>query len=168
VDLRDAVGDRLYLSKGFHRDGVSIVTTKHTPPLTLPQDSIRCGSSDNTQVRLFPSFPTDCLLTITLDPRREHSAALSARQAIAQSRKSRGFFSIFRGSAPSYRPTYNYKRDGTACRVYGTLEVKKVTGMCISNITSVPYLLTGCGVFRSKFTCYDGRTWVCQCSACGS
>jgi hypothetical protein len=23
VDLRDAVGDRLYLSKGFHRDGVS-------------------------------------------------------------------------------------------------------------------------------------------------
>ena len=25
VDLRDAVGDRLYLSKGFHRDGVSTV-----------------------------------------------------------------------------------------------------------------------------------------------
>jgi len=25
VDLRDAVGDRLYLSKGFHRDGVSAV-----------------------------------------------------------------------------------------------------------------------------------------------
>jgi hypothetical protein len=24
VDLRDAVQDRLYLSKGFHRDGVSV------------------------------------------------------------------------------------------------------------------------------------------------
>jgi len=27
VDLRDAVGDRLYLSKGFHRDGVSAMFT---------------------------------------------------------------------------------------------------------------------------------------------
>ena len=27
VDLRDTVGDRLYLSKGFHRDGVSAVLT---------------------------------------------------------------------------------------------------------------------------------------------
>jgi hypothetical protein len=26
VDLRDAVGDRLYLSKGFHRDGVSALS----------------------------------------------------------------------------------------------------------------------------------------------
>jgi hypothetical protein len=32
VDLRDAVGDRLYLSKGFHRDGVSAVL----PCLILP------------------------------------------------------------------------------------------------------------------------------------
>jgi len=26
VDLRDAVGDRLFLSKGFRRDGVSFIT----------------------------------------------------------------------------------------------------------------------------------------------
>ena len=32
VDLRDAVGDRLYLSKGYHRDGVSAVL----PCLILP------------------------------------------------------------------------------------------------------------------------------------
>ena len=167
MDLRDAVGDRLYLSKGFHRDGVSIVTTKPTPPLTFPQDSIRCKSSDITQVCLFLSFPADYLLT--LDLRREHSTALSARQAIAQSRKSRGFFSIFRGSAPSYRPTYNYKRDGTACRVYGTLEVKKVTGMCISkHYLCVSHWLTGYVVLRSKFTRDHRRAWVCQCSACGS
>lgn len=25
-------------------------------------------------------------------------------------------------------PTYNYRPDGSACRVYGSIEVKKVTG----------------------------------------
>jgi len=34
VDLRDAVGDRLYLSKGFHRDGVSAFSlVAHLPDL---------------------------------------------------------------------------------------------------------------------------------------
>lgn len=59
---------------------------------------------------------------------RQHSAMLSARQAVAQSRHSRGLFSFWRPSAPSFRPTYNHQADGSACRVYGSLEVKKVTG----------------------------------------
>jgi len=91
VDLRDAVGDRLYLSDGFRRDGTLFDVGQAT---TL----------------------------------KEHAEALSARQAISQSRKSRGFFAtLFRRSTPQYRPTYNYQADGSACRVYGTIPVKKVT-----------------------------------------
>ncbi|THH31202.1 hypothetical protein EUX98_g2981 [Antrodiella citrinella] len=91
VDLRDAVGDRLYLSDGFRRDGT-----------------------------LFDVGQATAL--------KEHAEALSARQAISQSRKSRGFFTtLFRRSTSEYRPTYNYQSDGSACRVYGTIPVKKVT-----------------------------------------
>lgn len=60
---------------------------------------------------------------------REHAEALTARQAIAESRKSRGFLSgLFRHSQDLYKPTYNYVPDGSACRIYGSLSVKKVTG----------------------------------------
>ncbi|KAH8094490.1 DUF1692-domain-containing protein [Cristinia sonorae] len=91
VDLRDAVGDRLYLSEGFRRDGTLFDIGQAT---TLKQ----------------------------------HAEALSARQAISQSRKSRGLFAtLFRRTASQYRPTYNYQPAGTACRVYGTVDVKKVT-----------------------------------------
>ncbi|KII84363.1 hypothetical protein PLICRDRAFT_46260 [Plicaturopsis crispa FD-325 SS-3] len=91
VDLRDAVGDRIYLSKGFRRDGT-----------------------------LFDIGQATSL--------KEHAADLSARQAVKQSRRSRGFFStLFNWKSDPYRPTYNYKSDGSACRVYGTVEVKKVT-----------------------------------------
>ncbi|KAG1868548.1 endoplasmic reticulum vesicle transporter-domain-containing protein [Suillus subluteus] len=58
---------------------------------------------------------------------KEHAKALSARQAISQSRKSRGFFSWFGRAEPEFRPTYNYETDGSACRIYGSLQVKKVT-----------------------------------------
>lgn len=93
VDLRDAVGDRLYLSDGFRRDGT-----------------------------LFDIGQATAL--------QEHAAALSVRQAVAQSRRSRGFFAtLFRKVNDGYRPTYNYQPDGSACRVYGTIEVKKVTGL---------------------------------------
>ncbi|KIJ62960.1 hypothetical protein HYDPIDRAFT_135453 [Hydnomerulius pinastri MD-312] len=90
VDLRDVVGDRLFLSKGFHRDGTIFDIGQAT---TL----------------------------------KEHAAALSARQAVAQSRNSRGLFSFFKRSEPDFRPTYNHQTDGTACRIYGSLAVKKVT-----------------------------------------
>ena len=60
---------------------------------------------------------------------REHAEALTARQAIAESRKSRGFLSgLFRYSQDLYKPTYNHVPDGSACRIYGSLAVKRVTG----------------------------------------
>ncbi|KAG9314817.1 DUF1692-domain-containing protein [Chiua virens] len=86
----DVIGDRLFLSKGFRRDGTVFDMGQAT----------------------------------TLN---EHAKALSARQAVAQSRKSRGFFSFWQRTQPEYRPTYNHKSDGDACRIYGTLGVKKVT-----------------------------------------
>ncbi|EKM57853.1 uncharacterized protein PHACADRAFT_116248 [Phanerochaete carnosa HHB-10118-sp] len=91
VDLRDAVGDRLYLSDSFRRDGT-----------------------------LFDIGQATAL--------KEHAAALSARQVVTQSRKSRGLFAtLFRRNSGGFRPTYNYKPSGSACRVYGSVAVKKVT-----------------------------------------
>jgi hypothetical protein len=61
--------------------------------------------------------------------RREHSAALSSRQAIAQSRKSRGLFDwLYRREKSLFKPTYDYKKGESACRISGTLAVKRVTG----------------------------------------
>jgi hypothetical protein len=45
VDLRDAVGDRLYLSKGFHRDGVSALPSWLNPDLTLVQTLFDIGQA---------------------------------------------------------------------------------------------------------------------------
>ncbi|KAH9948568.1 endoplasmic reticulum vesicle transporter-domain-containing protein [Amylocystis lapponica] len=91
IDLRDAVGDRLYLSGYFRRDGTSFDIGQATKL-------------------------------------KEHAAALSARQVVAQSRSARGLFAaLFRRSADAYRPTYNYQKDGGACRIYGTITAKKVT-----------------------------------------
>ncbi|KAH9918929.1 endoplasmic reticulum vesicle transporter-domain-containing protein [Epithele typhae] len=91
VDLRDAVGDRLYLSDGFTRDGTTFDIGQAT---TL----------------------------------KEHAEALSARQAVAQSRRSRGLFDVLLWrTASAFKPTYNHKPDASACRVYGTITAKKVT-----------------------------------------
>lgn len=61
---------------------------------------------------------------------REHANALSVNQAVAQSRKSRGIFAwLFWNSKPNFRPRYNYKSDGSACRIVGSLTVKRVTGV---------------------------------------
>jgi endoplasmic reticulum-Golgi intermediate compartment protein 2 len=94
VDLRDAVGDRLYLSKGFRRDGTKFDIGQATSL-------------------------------------KQHAAMLSAREAVAQSRRSRGVFAwasrLWSGDKNGYKPTYNYVADGSACRIYGSVEVKKVT-----------------------------------------
>ncbi|EJD39021.1 DUF1692-domain-containing protein [Auricularia subglabra TFB-10046 SS5] len=57
---------------------------------------------------------------------------MSATEVVRQSRKSRGLFSIFqRSSKPQFKPTYNHpnmgKAVGSACRVFGSMFVKKVT-----------------------------------------
>ncbi|KAI0711839.1 DUF1692-domain-containing protein [Cerioporus squamosus] len=91
IDLRDAVGDRLYLSDGFRRDGTKFDIGQATSL-------------------------------------KEHAEALSVRQAVSQSRSSRGFFDILlRKSGNQFKPTYNYEPAGTACRVFGTITAKKVT-----------------------------------------
>jgi len=60
VDLRDAVGDRLYLSKSFTRDGVSTFVANTILPLTIPTDPLRRQPSYFTQVRhpLLSSSPS--------------------------------------------------------------------------------------------------------------
>ncbi|KAF6759745.1 endoplasmic reticulum-golgi intermediate compartment protein 2 [Ephemerocybe angulata] len=94
VDLRDAMGDRLFLTGGFRRDGTFFDVGQATAL-------------------------------------KEHAAALSANQAIAQSRKSRGFFSFLTWKKPKtqaeFKPTYNHQEDGSACRIWGTMFVKRVT-----------------------------------------
>lgn len=61
---------------------------------------------------------------------REHADALSVSQAVSQSRKSRGLFAwLFWNKKPSFKPRYNHRSDGGACRITGSLTVKRVTGM---------------------------------------
>ncbi|KAJ6543569.1 DUF1692-domain-containing protein [Mycena vulgaris] len=94
VDLRDAVGDRMFLSAakgGIRRDGTKF----------------------------------DVGQASTL---KEHSEALSVRQAVSQSRKSRGFFSsILQWDSTPYMPRYKHEPDARGCRISGQLDVKKVT-----------------------------------------
>ncbi|KAF5345657.1 hypothetical protein D9757_014210 [Collybiopsis confluens] len=91
VDLRDAIGDRLFLSgSGLKRDGTRFDTGQATKL-------------------------------------KEHAAMLSATQAIAQSRRSRGFFDTLLRRKAEIAPTYDHPAHPSACRVYGTIEVKKVT-----------------------------------------
>ena len=60
---------------------------------------------------------------------REHLAALSSRQAITQSRKSRGLFNLCSQQEESlFKPKYDYKTGENACRISGTPVVKWMTG----------------------------------------
>lgn len=136
MDLRDAVGERLHLSNGFRRDGVcqrtvfpDVYPKLIRVPLRLYSIPSRLGNSSKSSN---PHFILS-VVSLTLPcPRRYWSdrKALMAREAVALSRKSRGFFSFLRSNKimREMPPTYNYRPDGSACRVYGSIEVKKVTG----------------------------------------
>ncbi|KAF9509814.1 hypothetical protein BS47DRAFT_1396547 [Hydnum rufescens UP504] len=56
-------------------------------------------------------------------------ATWAARDIVALSRKNRGFFAWLWNTnrKQEFAPTYNYRPDGSACRIYGSVEVKKVT-----------------------------------------
>ncbi|KAG6876527.1 hypothetical protein C0993_002430 [Termitomyces sp. T159_Od127] len=56
-----------------------------------------------------------------------HSKALSVDEAVSQSKKSRGLFAWLRRAKPEFRPTYKHEASADACRVWGTLVVKRVT-----------------------------------------
>ncbi|KAF9475437.1 DUF1692-domain-containing protein [Pholiota conissans] len=91
VDLRDAMGDRLFLTGGFRRDGTFFDV----------------GQATALQA---------------------HSQALSARQVVAQSRTSRGVLAwLFRREKPLFKPSYKHTAAAGACRITGTLAVKRVT-----------------------------------------
>ncbi|KAF9261353.1 DUF1692-domain-containing protein [Marasmius fiardii PR-910] len=104
VDLRDALGDRLMLSSTWRQRG-------NNGYMSLHRDGVKFDVGKATAMQ-------------------EHTKMLSAGEAIKQSRKTRGFFDIFRinkSKAPEIRPALQYEADGSACRVYGHLLVKKVT-----------------------------------------
>ncbi|PFH45459.1 hypothetical protein AMATHDRAFT_71676 [Amanita thiersii Skay4041] len=92
IDLRDALGDRLFLSGSLRRDGTTF---------------------DTSQATAF----------------KEHAAVLSARQVVAQSKTSRGLFDTIlrRRTEDGFKPTYNHQANGDACRIWGSLKVKRVT-----------------------------------------
>ncbi|KAJ7027420.1 endoplasmic reticulum-golgi intermediate compartment-domain-containing protein [Mycena alexandri] len=104
VDLRDAVGDHMFLSNarlGIRRDGVKF---------------------DVGQATML----------------KAHSEALSVRQAVAQSRKSRSLFSsLLQWDSTPYMPRYKHEPDAKGCRVSGQLDVKKVTGARYTNLFSL-------------------------------
>lgn len=57
----------------------------------------------------------------------QYKRQMAAREVVTASRSSRGLFAWFTGGKREFPPTYNYRAAGTACRVYGSVEVKKVT-----------------------------------------
>src|SRR5258708_551152 len=88
--------------------------------------------------------PVSCVLI------REHAEALTAQQAVTESRKSRGFLTgLMRRSQDLYKPTYNHVQDGSACRIYGSLSVKRISGAppCDRNAT-----LTNASLFQQTCT----------------
>ncbi|KAJ7221822.1 endoplasmic reticulum vesicle transporter-domain-containing protein [Mycena haematopus] len=109
VDLRDAVGDRLFLSNANSRRG-RVPGTPQT--VGMRRDGTKFDIGQATALK-------------------EHSKALSARQAVAQSRKSRGFFTtLFQWTnVEPYFPRYKHEPDATGCRVSGQVEVKKLRVM---------------------------------------
>lgn len=131
--MRDAVGERLHLSNSFRRDGVRLL-------VLIPN---MCFNINVTSCRLFSTLIkpkhssgySDLIhaLHLTLKLRRDWQTQrhVAAHEVVAQSRRSRGLFAWLRNGiqARSFPPTYNYRPDGSACRVYGSVEVKKVTGV---------------------------------------
>lgn len=105
------MGDRLFLSGGLRRDGVLFDVGQAT--------SLKC---------VLYYYHSKLLSEIV---NREHAAALSAQQAVAQSRKSRGLFAwlFMKNKDPGCKPSqkYNHVGDSSACRITGQLLVKRVT-----------------------------------------
>ncbi|KAL7409691.1 endoplasmic reticulum vesicle transporter-domain-containing protein [Mrakia frigida] len=104
IDLRDAVGDRVFLSNDFTKDGTDFDTSRASEFQSSTTASLGLNSN-------------------------------SASSIIAQTpRRSSGLLSLFySSSAATKRPNSLYRKtrkpipDGPACRVYGSVEVKKVT-----------------------------------------
>ena len=111
------MGDRLFLTGGFNRDGVLFDVGQATALKSV------------FFLFYFVAYCSNFFLIC-----REHAEALSSRQAIAQSRQSRGLFDWFsRREESLFKPTYDYKPGDNACRISGTLAVKRVKGAFLPN-----------------------------------
>lgn len=102
IDLRDAIGDRLHLSDAFVKDPTTFNVGR-------AQSSMRS----------------------TTAPSASEIITSARRRAPTQQRSLSGIRRLF-SSRPikqaAFRATYPKLSDGPACRVYGSVEVKKVTG----------------------------------------
>lgn len=111
VDVRDAVGDRLHISDEFKKDSTTF----------------ELGQAQLLQFVLFPSFPPSPPLLVKLFPhqggdktRNLHDPPSSASQMLRLSNSGK--------SSKEFERTKRIVQGGNACRVYGSMKVKKVTG----------------------------------------
>lgn len=104
IDLRDAVGDRLHLSESFVKDsttfnvGKAQTSMRHTTARSASEIITSARRRAPTQKKSFSGIRR---LFSSRPTKRQHSA---------------------------YRATVPRLPDGPACRIYGSVEVKKVTG----------------------------------------
>ncbi|KAK8864570.1 hypothetical protein IAR55_001820 [Kwoniella newhampshirensis] len=110
IDLRDAVGDRLHLSNSFIKDGTHFnlgkaIAMKNAMPTSPSASEIITSARRRTpnQKRSFSGIRR-------LFTRNPHSKKTQQQKVGA-----------------AYRPTYDKVPDGPACRIYGSVDVKKVT-----------------------------------------
>lgn len=101
IDLRDAVGDRLHLSDAFVKDNTVFNVGK-------AQSTMRLAAPSTSEI-----------------------ISSSRRRAPTQYKSFEGIRRLFRSrpkKQAAYRATNPKLNDGPACRIYGSVEVKKVTG----------------------------------------
>jgi len=121
VDVRDAVGDRLHISEEFKKDGVRYIFTsssgQHTDPVDL--DDFRAWASTPDQVSSHTIHRIGSFIDIE-DHRNIVIGASNDKSASRALKDSRG--------RKAFAKTRHPVENGPACRIYGTMEAKKVTG----------------------------------------
>lgn len=137
IDLRDAVGDRLHLNNDFAKEGVSWSANRLLETNTYPTDSLQPRTScinevsaarliimaTANQCRLGSSTKVASVSELISSAKRRtpnQKSSLSGLRALFTSRDSE------RRHA-AYRATHDKVDNGPACRIYGSVEVKKVT-----------------------------------------
>lgn len=134
------MGDRLHLSDEFVKDGVSnlLILTHPLPARHLSAFTARVHdtpvmpvSRDSSQTKFDPGKA----ISSALSPHPSSASdiiAASRRRTPNQRRRLNGIQRLFslgpkKKRQPAYRPTTDKQPDGPACRIYGSVRVKKVT-----------------------------------------
>ncbi|OXG36375.1 endoplasmic reticulum-Golgi intermediate compartment protein 2 [Cryptococcus neoformans Bt120] len=112
IDLRDAVGDRLHLSNSFAKDGTHFNVGKAT-------------CIKNSRSTAIPSASEIISSSRRRTPNQQSSFS-GIKRLFGFSSSSSSNRRTGQGHT-AYRPTYDKVEDGPACRIYGSVEVKKVT-----------------------------------------